>query len=369
MILWLLAALSLAATLYYLGVIVACLKFRRRGALSRAREQAAALAPVSILKPVRGLDPQLGANLRAHLEQDYPEAEILIGVADPADPAIPVAERLGLRAIVCGETDVGNRKVSILERLAAEAQHDILLVDDADIRPQGGWVAQTVAALEQPGVGLATCLYRARPGATVGSKLDALWISSDFAGQALVGAELAGVPFALGAAMLVRRQDLDRIGGFAALRPYLADDFQLGARIAELGRRIALSPAVVETVSDHTGLADTWQRHLRWSRTVRVSRPGGHLGLLFTFGGVWGAALLAAGGPAALGGLAIASRIAAGAVVARTVGACLGWSWLLLPAADLWAFAVWLVSFAGRTVHWRGRELALDRQGRILETN
>ena len=363
-IVWILTALAAASALYYLGVILACLKFRRRSITARAREQA--VPPVSILKPVRGLDPHLEDNLRAHLEQSYPTFEILIGVADPDDPAIPVAEALGLRVIVCGEPANGNRKVAILERLVSEARHDLLLIDDADIRPPQGWLAQTVAALEQPNAGLATCLYHARPGATLGSKLDALWVSADFTGQALTGAELAGVPFALGATMLLSREDLERIGGFAALRPYLADDFQLGARIATLGRGVALSSATVETVSGDTSLGEAWRRHLRWSRTVRVSRPGGHFGLLLTFGTVWGFALLAVGGAPLLAGACLASRCAAAATVARTVGATLGSSWLLLPAADLWAFAVWIASFFGATVTWRGRNLRLDREGRIL---
>lgn len=373
-IVWTLAALAATATLYYLAVVVACLKFR-----SRNRRQAVSpqnLPPVSILKPSRGLDSRFEENLRAHLAQDYPQFEILVGVADPTDPAIEAAGRVAveypsrrLEVIVGGDTEEGNRKVAILEGLALRARHSLLLVDDADIRPPQGWLRQTVAALEQPGVGLATCLYHARPGRTFGSKIDALWVSADFPGQALTGAVLVGAPFALGAAMLFRREDLERIGGFAALRPYLADDFQLGVRIAALGRRIALSPSVVETAAGEAGLGEVWRRHLRWSRTVRVSRPGGHLGFLVTFGVVWSGLLLLTGDFGApwawLTVGCLTARLAAALAVARTVDARLGWAWTLLPAADLWSFAVWVASFFGNTVVWRGRRLRLDREGRI----
>ncbi|MEZ5363447.1 MAG: glycosyltransferase [Bryobacterales bacterium] len=123
------------------------------------------------------------------------------------------------------------------------------MVDDADVRPEPDWLERSVAALEAENVGIASCLYRTPPGRTLGSKIDALYVSVDFPGQALTGAELAGVPFALGAAMLFRREDLERIGGFGAIREYLADDYQLGARIAAVGKRAVLSTSVVETTA------------------------------------------------------------------------------------------------------------------------
>ncbi len=363
-ILWLFGALAVAATCYYLAVVAACLKFR-----SRTPAPLGDPPPVSILKPARGPDPGFEQNLRAHREQDYPELEVLVGVAGPADAAAWAAQRLGVQVVVCGEPAGGNRKVAALAALASQARHDLLVVDDADIRPPPGWLAETVAALEQPGVGLATCLYRAHPGATLGSMIDAVWLTTDFAGQALTGAELAGMPFALGATMALRREDLDRIGGFAALEQYLADDYQLGVRVAALGKRTVLAPAVVETIQGETRLGEAWRRHLRWSRTIRLSRPGGHLGFVVTFGLVWSAALLLAGGPLALAGACLAARALAAGTVARTVRARLGAAWLLLPAVDLWAFSVWFASFFSNTVQWRGRTLALDRHGRILSAD
>jgi ceramide glucosyltransferase len=335
------------------------------------------LPPVSILKPVRGLDPRFEDNLRAHLQQDYPDFEILVGAADASDPGLEAASRVALEyphrrleTVACGSGEEGNRKVAILERLAPHARHELLLVDDADIRPSQGWLGSTVAALQQADAGLATCLYRARPGATLGSKIDALWVSAGFPGQAVTASELGGMSFALGAAMLFRREDLERIGGFSAIRPFLADDYQLGVRIAALGRPTILSPSVVETVAGDVSLAETCRRHLRWARTIRVSRPAGYFGLAFTFGSVWSLALLLSAGTASpwawIAGVCLAARCAAAATVARTVGAHLGRAWFLLPAADLGSFGVWLAGCFGSTVMWRDHELRLDREGRIL---
>ena len=372
-IVWAFAALAATASGYFLAVTLACVRFRARSSASAAPTR---LPPVSILKPVRGLDPRFEANLRAHLEQAYPTFEILVGAADPDDPALALAARVGrdfpkraLHTFATGPEAPGNRKVAILEQLAEHARHELLLVDDADIHPPPGWLATTVAALAQPDTGLATCLYRSRPGLTPASKLDALYLATDFPGQALTAAELGGMSFGLGATMLFRRADLDRIGGFAALRPYLADDYQLGARIAALGKRTVLSPSVVETVAGDATLAETWRRHLRWSRTVRASRPWGHFGLVFTFGTAWSLALAAAAGLAApwawLACFCFALRCGSAGAAARTMGAQLGSAWLLLPAADLWSFSVWAASFGARSVEWRGRTLRLDRQGRI----
>jgi ceramide glucosyltransferase len=371
-IVWTFAALAAAGAAYYLGVILACWKFRGRRPGAVAEQP-----PLSILKPVRGLDARFEDNLRAHFEQSYPELEILVGAADADDPALEAARRIAaeysetrFEAVVCGPAESGNRKVAVLEALAPRARHRLLMVDDADIRPSKTWLAETVAAMQASEAGLATCLYRARPGRTLASKIDALSISVGFAGQALLGAEIVGVPFALGAAMLFRRADLERIGGFAAIRPYLADDYQLGARIAEIGRPIVLSPSIVETVVGDVSWLETWRRHLRWSRTVRVSRRDGHLGLIVTFGLVWSAAALVTAGAGSLWAwpayACLAARIAAATAVAQTIGAKLGAAWLLLPVADFWAFGVWLASLSGRTVTWQGRRLELDREGRII---
>lgn len=364
---WLFGALTLAASGYYAAVVAAGIRFhvdvRRRRALDPSP-----LPAVSILKPIRGADAQLLDNLRSHARLDYPTFELVFGVADAEDPALSVIEQLrqefpaaAIRALVCGPAGDGNAKVAILEKLSAAAHHDVFLVDDADIRLEPHTLRGMAGELSDE-VGMVTALYRARPGTTEASRLDAAWISADFSGQALIGAYLAGMSFALGAAMLFRRRDLERIGGFSAIRPYLADDYQLGVRIAALGRPIRLSGQVVETISGDAGWGEVWRRHVRWSRTIRASRPGGHAGFAVTFGVLWSLLLLASGGPAWMAAGCLLGRYAASASTASRTGAAVGWR---AAPAELWAAAVWLASFASRNVNWRGRRLRLDAAGRI----
>ena len=290
-------------------------------------------------------------------------------MADADDPALAEIERLRrefpelpMQALVAGPPGQGNAKVALLEALARTARHETLLATDADVRLAPHDLRRMAGELTRE-VGLVTALYRARSGKSWASRLDAAWISCDFPGQALSGAYLAGVSFALGAAMLFRRADLERIGGFQAIRPYLADDYELGARIAALGAPVRLSSVAVETVLGETGWGDLWRRHLRWSRTIRASRPGGHAGFATTFGMLWSLLLLAAGGP----GWPAAACPAARALPAAPTRAPPARSGAVAPAAELWAAAVWAASFAGRSVNWRGRTLLLDASGRIVE--
>lgn len=371
-LLWLFGALTAASTAYYAGVVVA--GARHRAQATRRESEPADRPPVSILKPLRGEDPQLADNLRSHSRQDYPELEVVCGVADPNDPAIAAVRDLQndgsrppVRLFDCGPPGEGNAKAAILARLEAEARHSLILVSDADVRLSAGDLRRLVDELT-PATGLVSALYRARPGGSAASRLDAAWISGDFAGQALVGAHLARMSFALGAAMLFRKEDLNRIGGFAAIGPYLADDHELGRRLSELGRPVRLSSVVVETVLGAPTWGQVWRRHLRWSRTIRASRPGGHAGFGVTFGTLWGLGLLAAGGPAWPLACALAGRAAASASTARLLGVEPVSTALTAPLAELWAAAVWAWSFTSREVVWRGRRLRLDRSGRIHQS-
>ncbi len=367
---WLFGLLTAASVGYYLSVILAGVRFRA-DAWGRAQRPIADQPPISILKPIRGADPFLAETLRSHARLAYPSFELVFGVADPADPALDEIERLQqefpdlrVQVHVCGPPTGGNAKVELLERLAAAARHDLLLVNDADIRLEPGDLAALVCDFPES-VGLTTTLYRARPGSTWASRFDAAWVSGDFAGQALTGFYLAKLSFALGATMLLRSSDLERIGGFAAIRPYLADDYELGRRIAALGKPVRLSAVVVETVMGAPSWKEVWLRHLRWSRTIRASRPGGHLGFGMTFGTLWALLLWAAGGPGWAVACAIVGRLAANAGAGANVDGRLGLGYFLGPLVELWSAAVWLASFAGREVVWRGHRLCLDGHGRI----
>ncbi len=362
------AILTLGGSCYCLLVVFAAIRFRRE---LRAPNDPKALPPISVLKPAGGAEPSLFENIESHLAQDYPDWELLVGVEESAhDLAVELSRRFpGVKVVSCEAPNSGNRKVAILEQLVQQARHDLLVVNDADIRVQPQYLRRVAGALG-PGVGLATCLYRAKPGPTLASRIDAFWISAEFAGQALAARATQGLRFGLGATLAFRRADLERIGGFAAIRDFLADDYQLGARIAELGKQVVLAPEVVETAACELRWRDVWSRHLRWSRTIRLSRPLGHAGLILTQPVVWSLALLATGELAtwtlAVGALGLACRLAAAWATGRATGSdfVLRQLWLA-PLVDLWSFAAWACSFTSRRVVWRGREIELDSSGRI----
>ncbi|HOK47406.1 MAG TPA: bacteriohopanetetrol glucosamine biosynthesis glycosyltransferase HpnI [Bryobacteraceae bacterium] len=326
---------------------------------------------VSILKPVRGLDPDFYEFIRSHAEQDYPRFEILFGVSHPDDPAIPEIERLAAEyphipiRLIVAPTDAANPKVGVLEELAAAAAYPILVVNDSDIRVPEDYLRRVVSRLEDPCCGVVTCLYRACASGLPG-RLEAIGIATDFAPGVLV-APLAGISeFALGSTMAFRAADLKAIGGYGALSDYIADDYQLGRRISELGKRVMLSRCVVETSLPGRTWGDVWRHQLRWARTIRVSRGGGYAGMPLANATLW-AVLLAAAGAwwAALPLLAV--RMAAGIAVGTLVleDRRVIPDFYLMPVRDLAGVAVWAAGLFGSTVVWRGDRLKLDREGRI----
>lgn len=353
---------------YNLLAIVGALRFRRRSVIPDFRP------PVTILKPVRGRDPRFFEAIRSHAEQQYPEFEILFGVADPEDAALPDIARLASEfphipiRVVATANHAANRKAGSLEILSREARYDVMLVNDGDILVEPGYLARVLSLLQDDAVGLVTCLYRGR-GASLPAKAEALGIATEFAPSVLVARLLSsfsgsGDGFALGSTMAFRRRELESIGGFAAIRDYLADDYQLGARIAALGKRVALSDSIVETNLGAGSWRDVWKHQLRWSRTIRISRPAGYFGYLVTQATVWCIAAALCGYPmAALAGLAV--RLAAAASAMRALH-CEGPSTLAaVPVRDLFGFAVWCAGLFGNEVEWRGTRFRLLSDGRI----
>ncbi|MGD1068823.1 MAG: bacteriohopanetetrol glucosamine biosynthesis glycosyltransferase HpnI [Bryobacteraceae bacterium] len=335
---------------YNLLAIAAALRFRRRKSFPDFHP------PVSILKPVRGRDPGFYEAILSHAEQDYPEFEILFGVADLNDPAIADIKRLGCR-IINTANDAPNAKVGSLEILARHARYDVLLVNDSDILVEPDYLARVVSLLEDDGVGLVTCLYRGR-GSSIAAKAEALGIATEFAPSVLVARLLSSSGFALGSTMAFRRRELDAIGGFHAIREYLADDYQLGARISALGKRIALADTVVETNLGAGSWPDVWKHQVRWSRTIRISRPAGYFGYLVTQLTFWSLVAAVCGYPAtALAGLAI--RLMACLRVASLAQLA------LVPLRDLFGFAVWCAGLAGNEVEWRGMRYRVLPDGRM----
>ena len=361
-----LAAPAILAALYHLIALMAALRFKHTWPKPEYE-----YPPVSILKPVYGRDPEFYEAIRSHALLDYPEFEILFGLKDADDPARKDIARLAaefpehiIRVVPCGQ-ELPNGKVAVLAELERHARYPLLLVNDSDITVEPAYLRAIVAPLEEPQAGLVTCLYRAR-GASWPARWEALGIATDFVPSVLVARAAGVAEFALGSTMAFRAAELKRIGGFQAIGDYLADDYQLGRRIRELGYGIVLASTVVETRLSDESWRQVWRHQLRWSRTIRVSRTAGYVGYVITNASVWAVLAAVAGWwPVALACLAI--RILAGVVTSTLVlgdreSARL---WFLLPFRDLWGFAVWAWGLAGSTVEWRGKKLRLDREGRI----
>ncbi|HEY5314184.1 MAG TPA: bacteriohopanetetrol glucosamine biosynthesis glycosyltransferase HpnI [Pirellulales bacterium] len=332
---------------------------------------------VSILKPVKGLDPHAYENFASFCRQQYPgDFEVLFGVNDAADPAVRSVKRLQadfpevpIRLVIVAPGAL-NAKVGILDRLSREARHDVLIVADADIRVGPDYLSAVVAPLADPRVGLVTCLYRAVQPENLAARLEALYINTVFLPEAILGTRLPGARFAFGSTLALRRGDLERVGGYRALADYLADDYQLAARIAALGLEVRLSGTTVATVLGAGRLANQWQREVRWARTIRASRPRQYPGLLVTYSTAIALLLAAMTGWAEWSLVLLAVAIA--------------WRWLVawrllvyartkialrnlacLPLADLMNTAVWAAGAVGNTIQWRGRRLRLLADGRL----
>ncbi len=372
--------IAVLGTLSSLAYYLLCLWSARRFLQNRAGSlPPPATPPVSILKPLKGTDPEMYESFRSHCLQDYPQYEIIFGVSDPDDPAIEFVERLrqefperAISLMVCPAILGTNVKVSNLVQMVRQAKYDMVIVNDSDTRVPDNYLQKVMAALSEPGVGLDTCLYRGIASNTLGSHLEALGISTDFSAGVLAAQGLEGeVRFGLGSTLALRRSDLKSIGGFEALVDYLADDYELGVRIAQKGLRVKLADIVVDTFLPPYSLSAFFQHQLRWGRGIRNSRPWGYLGLVTTFGLMWSlltpvltkAALWAV----ALSMITLALRLVSALVVGRNVlrdTQMVRLLWLL-PLRDLIAVFVWIGSLLGHTVRWRGEVFRL-RKGKLL---
>ncbi|MGB7759320.1 MAG: bacteriohopanetetrol glucosamine biosynthesis glycosyltransferase HpnI [Bryobacteraceae bacterium] len=362
----LLAIPALAAAAYYLLALIAAARW---GSPAPAREPYA--PPISILKPIQGRDPGFYACIRSHAAQHYPEFEILFGVTDPGDPAVEDIASLqaefphlpiSLRVV---STTAPNAKAGVLAELARHARYETLLVNDGDIFVPPGYLDAVVEPLGRTGTGLVTCLYRAHGGSPA-TRLEALGIATDFAPSVLVARLLGVAEFALGSTMVFRAETLRAIGGFETIFDYLADDYQLGRRIHQLGLHIAFADMVVETNLGAGSWRQVWRHQLRWARTIRVSRFAGYCGSIVTHATLWSlVAMLAGAWWAAIPALAL--RMAAGTWIAAQVlddpyAARIA---ALIPVRDLLGSALWVAGLSGETVEWRGLNLRLRPDGRI----
>jgi ceramide glucosyltransferase len=383
------AAIATVGSLVFYGLsalgMADFLRYRRKKQkqASLSKDQ---LPPVSILKPLKGIDPEIYESFCSHCEQQYPEFQIVFGVSDAADPAADVVRRLQaqypripIELVVCDRALGANVKLSNLVQMLPFARHEILLVNDSDIRVPSDYLQNVAEPFSDASVGLVTCLYHGVAAATVGSRLEALSISTDFAPGVLSARLLEkGLHFGLGSTLAFRRGDLTAVGGFEKLLDYLADDYELGSRIASLGRKVELSAATVTTYLPAYTLSQFFRHQLRWSRTIRDARRWGYAGLFFTFGLPWAVvALLAARGALWAWGLlaaTLALRIGVAFVSAdvvlgdrRSFRRDLLTTLVLLPLRDFIAPFVWITSYMGNRIHWRGEEFIL-KDGRLTRS-
>ena len=367
-----------SSCLYYLLCLWSAVAFLRNRRAQTGAVRSDSLPGISILKPLKGVDPEIYESFRSHCLQDYPEYQIIFGVSDPEDPAVPSARQLqqefpkrDIQLIVCREKLGANVKVSNLDQMMSAVRYRYLIVNDSDIRVEPDYLRRVTAPLADPSVGMVTCLYRGVASPTTGSRLESLGIGTDFCAGVLAAQLLdRGIRFGLGSTLAFRHADLNRLGGFVSLVDYLADDYELGCRIADLGLKVLLSDAVVETHLPAYDLRGFLSHQLRWARGVRDSRLGGYIGLVTTFGLMWGLLTVVAARGAAWAWAALGTTLILRFAVAMTIGKSvlrdaqiprLLW---LLPVRDLIAVGVWIASFFGHTVTWRGDRFEL-KAGRL----
>src|SRR6185437_2530055 len=374
-------ALTLAALVYSIFV------FRAARAYMRSRRQPLPnfFPAVSILKPVKGVDPEMYEAFASHCCQDYPgDYEILFGAGSMRDPAVALVEKLQrnfpqqqIRLVICPELLGANGKVSNLVQMVPQAHFDHLLINDSDIRVTSHYLRQVMPAFAlssdtKKKVGMVTALYRGNSHGTLGSRLEALGISTDFMPGALTARWMEkGMRFGLGSTLAMTREALNAIGGLIPLVDHLADDYELGARIFHAGYRVELAREVVETSIPAYSFCQFAAHQLRWARGVRDARPLGYLGLLVTFGVPWALANVIASA-ASLDSIALLSvMLCVRFAMAASIGvgvlgdrATLHDLWLL-PLRDVVALAIWFWSFADDVVVWRGERFHV-RDGKLI---
>jgi ceramide glucosyltransferase len=370
-------AAALAPLAFYLFSAWAAWRFFQNSRARAPRYSDDFTPPVSILKPLHGLDRGAYENFASFCRQNYPQYEILFAVSDENDPAVPVVRRLirdfpemTIRLLVDQDRKGANDKVGKLCLLAQEASHPLLVITDSDVRVTPDYLRKVAAIFRDPEVGAVTALYRAIEAPSFGAVMDTMG-SLSFSGSALVARALEGLKFTMGSTVAITRERLAEIGGFAPLLDMHSDDYELGRRIAEKGYRIELAPEPVDMEFPSESLRDYLRHELRWLVGLRHIRPGGHFGLLMTQGIAWtaAAAVLASSWTASaawvsayliirlLSGYMIGVRGLGDPVVRRKLG--------LLPLHDLFWFFLWLVSFAVNRIEWRGLVFTLEK-GRMI---
>ena len=337
--------------------------------------------PVSIIKPVRGLDPDAYENFASFCRQDYPTYEILFCVGDASDPVVPVIEKLAMdfpehdiRLLYGSGRNATNDKVAKLARLTQEARYDTLVINDSDVRAEASYLRKIVAPLVNPKVGAVTCFYVPTHETSVVQRLQSVGMLSDFYPGIIVAWLLDGVKFALGPTIATTRERIKGFGGFEAIENRPGDDLLVGRLVAEQGYEVKLLRYWIDTVADFHSMRDLMLKRMRWMTVMRHMRAWGHFGLLFTLGLPW----------AMIAGLVAHSTRVGVAYLGIYLGLRIAMTWLigswglkqtfhlryllLIPVWDALAVCIWLVSFTRKTISWRNHEYYI-RNGELVPVN
>jgi len=369
-----------SSTGFLLLVTVAAYRFRARArAASSHRPADADFPPVSVIKPVFGLEPMLEENLESFFQQDYPTFELIFGARSADDPAMAVVNQLcrryphiNVRCVYSGEPIYPNPRVHSEQKMIAAAEHDYLVIGDSDVRVSRDYLRNVVAPLRDPEVGLVTCIYRGKPSGGLWSRLEAAGFSVELTSGVLVADLLEGMKFALGPTTATRKDVLARIGGIGVLADYHSDDYEIGRRIDDAGYRVVLSEVVIDHITLNRAMIS---RQIRWMRSTRFSRPAGHIGNGLTFAtpfALLGFTVAAAWGYWMLAGILLAwgfaNRWLQAVVVGRGVvrDPELRHYGAYYPLRDLLGFLFWLASFTGRNFTWRGEPYRFGPGGRVI---
>lgn len=366
----------LCSTGFLILTLYSVLRFR-----SRPKQKLGFTPPVTLFKPVHGLEPQLERNLESFFQQDYPHFELIFGARQATDKALAIVAQLQkkypnipVKIALSGEPDRPNAKVCSLVKMVQFATTDYWIISDSDVEVTPTYISEVIAPFADPHVGMTTCLYRGVPTGGLWSRLEALGMSVEMTAGVVCADTLEGMKFALGPTMAGRRDAIDRTGGMPALLDYCADDYILGNQIAELGYRVLISDHIIDHIVLNRGFRDSVSHQVRWMKSTRFSRPKGHLGTVLTFAMPFGLLSL-------IGGLLMHNAAAGLAVLAfgcfnRVIlSIATGWGvvhdrrsltfcWLY-PLRDLMGFFFWLASYSGTTVVWRGELYRLSYGGKM----
>jgi ceramide glucosyltransferase len=367
--------LIISAGIYNLFSIFCVLEFfRTKGQMPKKPPR----LPISIMKPLKGIDPELRENLISFCRQDYPEYEVLLGFTESNDSAIPLAREIAtshpdnVRIVISQKTLGVNKKVSNLNGLLEAASYPLVVISDSDMRVDHCYLQRIVEEYHNDkNVGLVTSLYKISNPTSLGAALESLTVALDFIPSVLVARRLEGVTFGLGASMLLSKKALKDIGGLSVIADYLADDYQICNRLWKRGYKIILSDYLIEDVVGTMSVAEYLLHQIRWARTYRACRPKGFFGYGITHIFPFSLLLLILHGPTIFSLSILYTvlflRFGLSLVLYRKVIYSKKWlRWLvLIPVKDLLSFGIWLWSFLGRKVYWRGKYYEIVKGGRM----